>query len=292
MRSVSADGAARPADGTGRIQGASAFGMSTPARRTVGWSAALYLLLTCALAGWLHPGVLVLAVPLVYVRLALSLHETLHRYRPDQLGVWLRLAAVLDTPLALGYREHRILHLLHHRYSGAAGDPERPLIDNPAALAFLHALVVPERSFLQWVRERGIDGRLARETALRALLFAVALAVEPAVFLVYLVALRLSIGTAGFVFHHLLHARQGRIGTYALPGGPRVFHLGCLLFGSQPMRILARHRAHHLWPRCDLESLPDLPDDLELPAGRAGPGVRRAAAQAASSRHRSPACAA
>lgn len=292
MRSVSADGAAGPVDGSGRPRGTSAWGMSTSARRTVCWSVALYLLLTCALVGWVHPGVLALAVPLVYVRLALSLHETFHRHRPEQLGIWLRLAALLETPLALGYREHRVLHLLHHRYCGAAGDPERPLIDNPAALAFLHALVVPERSFVRWVRERGIDGRLARETALRALLFGVALAVDPAVFLVYLVALRLSIAIAGFVFHHLLHARQGRIGTYALPGGPRVFHLGCLLFGSEPMRILARHRAHHLWPRSDLESLPDLPDDLELPPGRAGAGVRQAAARAAASGQRSRACAA
>lgn len=244
------------------------------------WSLVLYLLLAAALAGWMPVWWLVPAVPLVYVRLSLALHETLHRRRAAQVGPWLRLGAILETPLALGYREHRALHLRHHRFNGAPGDPERALIVNPALIAFGYAMAVPERAAWQWVREHGIDAPLARDATVRALLFAAALAVNPLVFAVYLLTLRLSIGGAGFVFHHLLHRRQGRIGTFALPGGAAARRLACLLFGPEPLRILTRHRAHHLWPQRAVHDLPDFPDDLELPPGRLSP-ARRLAAEAA-----------
>jgi hypothetical protein len=253
----------------------------------------LYLLLAATLAELIPAALMALAVPLVYVRLSLVLHETMHRHRAAQVTPWLRLGAILETPLALGYREHRALHLQHHRFNAAPGDPEYPLIASPAALAFLHALLVPERAALRWVRRHGIDPALAREGALRALLFSAALLANPGVFLVYLLSLRLSIACGGFVFHHLLHRHGARTGTFALPGGVWARRLGGLLFGREPMLILARHRAHHLWPQRDVHALPDLPDDLELPPGRLGPAAcRAAAAPAATPTPRSPACAA
>jgi hypothetical protein len=160
-------------------------------------------------------------------------------------------------------------------------------------VAFLHALLVPERAALLWVRRHGIDRALARDGALRALLFSAALLVNPGVFLVYLLSLRLSIACASFVFHHLLHRHGGRTGTFALPCSAWARQLGGLLFGREPMLILTRHRAHHLWPRLHVHALPDLPGDLELPPGRLGPAAcRAAAAPAPTPIQRNPACAA
>jgi fatty acid desaturase len=259
-------------------------------RLTWAWSLVLYLVLAAALADWIPAEWMVVAVPFIYVRLSLALHETLHVHRANRLSAWLRLGVILETPLALGYREHRALHLRHHRFNGAQGDPEQLLIASPALQAFGHALLVPERAAWQWVREHGVDAPLARGVAVRALLFAAALLANPAVFLMYLTVLRLSIGCAGFVFHHLLHQRKGRIGTFSLPGGLWVLRVGQLLFGEESMRILAHHREHHLWPQCPTGALPTLPNHLELPPGRQSPVAHQAVAQAAPNSPRNPPC--
>ncbi len=89
--------------------------------------------------------------------------------------------------------------------------------------------------------------------------------------------LRASIGAAGFVFHHVLHSRDGRLGTFALPVPDAVVRIGGVVFGTEPMLILARHRAHHLWPELRVRDLPDLPGGFELPAGPVSPALRAAA---------------
>lgn len=229
---------------------------------------ALYVVLALGAQGAVPLWALAAAVPLVYVRLALALHELMHRSHPRSLGAYFRLAVLLETPWALGYREHRVLHLRHHRCNAGPGDPERDLIAASAPRALWLALTVPERSTLAWLREKGLPAALGPGHVLRAVLFVSVACLAPAAFTVYWVALRLSIGISGFCFHHLLHARSGRLGTFALPGGARTLRWGGWFFGQQPMLILYRHRAHHLWPQLPVDALPDLPDDLELAPGR------------------------
>ena len=60
-------------------------------------------------------------MPLVYVRLSLALHETLHRRRAVQVGPWLRLGAILETPVGS----------MHGRYRMVADDGEH--FDAPIA---------------------------------------------------------------------------------------------------------------------------------------------------------------
>ena len=237
---------------------------------TLLWSVALYGLLALGAFGTLPLWALPALIPLVYVRLALALHEMMHRCHPAGLPVFFRLAIVLETPWALGYREHRLLHLRHHRFNAGPGDPELRLIAAPALQAFWLACTVPERSTLAWAREKGLSAVLGPACWVRAALFLAVAWASPAAFLVYWLALRLSIGVSGFCFHHLLHSRQGRLGTFPLPGGAWVMRAGRWLFGRGPMLILARHRAHHLWPGLAVDALPDLPDDLELPPGQLG----------------------
>ena len=67
--------------------------------------------------------------------------------------------------------------------------------------------------------------------------------------------------------HHLLHQRDGRLGTFSLPATPALLALGRQLFGEEPMLILQRHRAHHLWPALRVRDLPELPPGFELPPG-------------------------
>jgi fatty acid desaturase len=247
-------------------------------RATLGWTLVLYAALALALGGWIAPWWLLPTVPLVYVRLSLAMHELLHLRAGARVPAFHRLAMIFDTPVGLGYREHRAIHLRHHRHSAGALDPELFQIRGGPLRAFIGALLVPELSLWHWLRRRGVSAALARGAALRALCFMTIAALNPPVFLFYWLALRLSIGASGFVFHHLLHQRGGRLGTYALPGTPALFRAGRLLFGEEPMLILQRHRAHHLWPQLRVRDLPDLPPDLALPPGALHDARRSAAA--------------
>jgi fatty acid desaturase len=246
-------------------------------RATFGWTIAIYALLAGALTGLLPAPLLVVAVPLVYVRLSLALHELLHLRPAARVPAFHRLAMIFDTPFGLGYREHRALHLRHHRCGAGAADPELHQIEGGHLRAFGHALVAPERALVMWVRARGIRAPLAREGGFRLAAFVLVAALNPTVFLLYWLVLRVSIAAAGFVFHHILHNRDGRLGTFALPVPDAALRIGGVVFGAEPMLILARHRAHHLWPELRVRDLPDLPRGFDVPAGPIAPALRAAA---------------
>jgi fatty acid desaturase len=236
-------------------------------RTTLVWSLLLYAALAAALLGLVSPLWLLVAVPLIYVRLSLALHELMHLRSAAHVPAFHRLAMILDTPFGLGYREHRVIHLRHHRSSAGPDDPELYQIAGGHARALLGALLVPERSLVSWVRTHGMSRALLRDAAFRCAVFVAVAAVDPVVFAVYWLTLRASIGAAGFIFHHLLHQRDGRLGTFSLPFSPGLLAAARQLFGEEPMLILQRHRAHHLWPSLRVRDLPDLPPGFDLPPG-------------------------
>jgi fatty acid desaturase len=262
---------------SGVTMGRDAFEARRYLRATFAWTIVMYALLGAALAGLAPAMLLVVAVPLVYVRLSLALHELLHLRAAARVPAFHRLAMILDTPFGLGYREHRALHLSHHRRGADGGDPELFQIAGGHFRALACSLVAPERSLVVWIRTRGISASLAREASLRLVVFVLAATLNPMVFLLYWIVLRASIGAAGFVFHHVLHNRNGRLGTFSLPVSEGALRVGYALFGTEPMLILARHRAHHLWPELRVRELPDLPRGFELPPGPVTPASRAAA---------------
>jgi hypothetical protein len=242
---------------------------------------ALYGVLAAALLGLLPAWALVPAVPWLYVRLSLSLHELLHARAAAGVPAFHRLAMIFDTPFGLGYREHRAIHLRHHRFGGGDRDPERYQIAGGHFRALGNALTTPERSLAAWIRTRGLEAPLLRAACFRFACFCVVAAIDPVVFVVYWLVLRASIGGAGFVFHHLLHNRGGRLGTYALPCPPWAVRIGRLAFGDEPMLILAHHRSHHLWPSVRVRDLPALPATFALPPGPISAATRASAARVA-----------
>ncbi len=263
--------AARPWLGPESLPHAGAFRNELDARsyvrRTFVLTISLYAVLAAALWGPLPWWTLLVAVPWLYVRLALALHELLHARAPDDVPAFHRLAMIFDTPLGLGFREHREIHLDHHRYGVDRRDPERAQIEGSHLRALLMALSTPERALVHRLHTRGLDAALVRQAGLRLVVFCALLAANPAVFVVYCLVLRASIGASGYVFHHVLHNRRGALGTYALPVSARIARAGQALFGEEPMLILARHRSHHLWPDVRVRDLPALAATFDLPAG-------------------------
>jgi hypothetical protein len=220
----------------------------------------LYASLGLALAGLLPAWALAIAVPLVYLRLALALHELLHVRSADAVPFFHRLTMVFETPLCLGYREHRAVHFAHHRFASTERDPERYQIVGGPVRAFANALVSPERGFVHWVRTHGVSRTLAVEGGLRLAGFVAVASINPRVFLVYWVALRVSVGIAAFVFHHVLHNDHGRLGTFRPAVSRGVIRASGWLFGTEPMLIVTEHERHHAWPRVRARDLPLLPE--------------------------------
>ena len=262
------------------------------ARRTLVLTLASYALLAGALAGWISPWLFPVVVPLVYVRLSLALHELMHARAASDVSWFHRLAMIFDTPLGLGYREHRAIHLAHHRYATTPRDPELFQIRGSHLAAFANALLAPERAALDWTHRRGMSRALRRHMLARGVAFVALVAWNPAVFAVYWVTLRLCIGGSSFVFHHLLHSRAGVLGNHASPAAlRRLLPLAWVLFGHEPVVIVRDHRLHHAHPKVRASDLPKVGSSRAPPrtcARRgAGPFRRRAQCRARLAKSRS-----
>lgn len=220
----------------------------------------LYAALGAAFLRVLPVWVLTVIVPFVYLRMALALHELLHVCPPEQVPRFHQLTMIFESPMCLGYREHRAIHFAHHRFASTERDPERYQIVGGPVRAFANALISPERGFIHWVQAHGISRSLAIDAGIRAAAFALLVWVNPRVFVAYWVSLRLSVGFASFVFHHVLHNFEGRLGTFPLPVSDALLRAAGVLFGREPMLILTEHERHHSWPRVRARDLPLLPE--------------------------------
>lgn len=231
-------------------------------RSTLAYALTLYAALALAFARVLPAWALAVVVPLVYLRLTLALHELMHVCPAPDVPFFHRLTLVMETPLGLGYREHRAIHFAHHRFASTVRDPELYQIRGGPLRAFGNAMISPEHHAVAWVRRHGVSVSLAVEGAIRLAVFAAVFLINPWVFLVYWVSLRLSVGFASFVFHHVLHNDEGRLGTFPLPLARGVVRAAGLAFGAEPMLIITEHERHHLWPRVRARDLPRLPSPL------------------------------
>ncbi len=243
-------------------------------RLTLAYALTLYSALGFALAGLLPAWALAPIVPLVYLRLALALHELMHVRPTSDVPFFHRLTMILETPLCLGYREHRAMHFLHHRFAATARDPEIYQIRGGPIRAFGNAMISPERGCVAWVRRHGVSGSLALEGSIRLAIFGMVLAINPWIFFVYWVSLRFSLGVTNFVFHRVLHARDGLLGTFPLPLAPALARAAGAIFGGEPMLILTQHERHHRWPGVRARDLPRPPEALSACDGTALPAER------------------
>lgn len=220
----------------------------------------LYIALGAAFLRLIPSWALAVVVPFIYLRMALALHELLHVCTPDEVPRFHQLTMIFESPMCLGYREHRAIHFAHHRFASTERDPERYQIVGGPLRAFANAVISPERGFIHWVRAHGLSRSLAIDAAIRAAAFVALAWINPRVFVVYWLSLRLSVGFASFVFHHVLHNLDGRLGTFPLPVSQSIVAAARLLFGREPMLILTEHERHHVWPRVRARDLPLLPE--------------------------------
>jgi len=214
-----------------------------------------------------------LTLPVLYVRCALSVHELMH-VRPADRVLWIqRLMMVLESPFCVGYREYRDIHLRHHRFAGTEKDPEFFQIEGGHFRAFCHAMMSSEIACAYWLKEHGLDRRLAFGIVVRATCF-VAIAVNfPWAFLAYLVVMRIAIGGSNFLFHHVLHQRSGEYGSFALRPPSWIDFVSRVVLGADMRHIVFEHDAHHAWQLVKAGRLPGLLEDYPKAGFTATPAV-------------------
>lgn len=218
----------------------------------------IYASLAVAMAGWAPMLVLAPVVVVAYLRGALLTHELIHVRRPEQVTWMLRMMMLFDTPLGLGYREHQSIHLRHHQQAATEADPEFFQIRGGRLRALGAAMLGSELAAAHWVISRGVSSTLRREATVRGLVMLTLVALEPGVFLQYWLILRLTIGVANYMFHHVLHYRRGEYGTFALRL-PRPLEAALhLVLGRSLAAVLCEHDAHHAWGHIKAEHLPGL----------------------------------
>jgi fatty acid desaturase len=227
-------------------------------RVSLAYLVAIYGLLGVAMAGLAPVWLLVLLVPPLYVRTALSAHELMHVCPAGRVSFVHRLMMILDTPVGLGYREHRDIHMRHHRSPATERDPEFFQIRGGHLRALASSMVSPEWAFVRYLREKRLSRSWAAEASVRAAVFAALAWASPFVFLAYWVVLRASVGVSNFLFHHALHYRAGRYGTFRLEPSARVDRVLRFLLGTESVLILYEHPAHHAWLQVKARCLPDV----------------------------------
>jgi hypothetical protein len=220
---------------------------------------AIYGLLGLAMAGLVPAWLLFVLVPPLYVRAALSIHELMHICPVGQVPFLHRLMMVVETPVGLGYREHRDIHVRHHQNPACERDPEFFQIRGGHLRALASSMVSPEWAFVRYWREKRLTRPWGAEAALRATVFVALAWANPVVFLAYWVTLRATVGVSNFLFHHALHYRAGRYGTFRLELPAPVDRVLRVLLGAELVLILCEHPAHHAWLQVKARYLPDIP---------------------------------
>ena len=221
--------------------------------------AAIWVLLLCAMAGWVHPLVLVLC-PWLYVRFELYSHELLHCRSGKQLNPMLRWMSVCQSVCHMDYDGYRLYHLDHHRHLKTTEDPEYYLESSRPWVALLKAMACIEMGAIRYLRLycREFTWREWTGIALRAALFVAMGWWNWRVFAIYFVTMRVGIGVADFYFHHVLHNDNHRVGRAFRGLHARCPWLTGGVLGSDSIAILIWHDEHHAYPRVSARYLSTL----------------------------------
>lgn len=89
--------------------------------------------------------------PILIVRWMLAVHELFHLKTDTEVWWTTRFLAMSFTPLALGYREFRNIHLRHHEYMNTKQDAEFFQIKGGYISGFWNALTSPDQALFRWI---------------------------------------------------------------------------------------------------------------------------------------------
>lgn len=222
----------------------------------------LYLLLVyahlgAALAGHLPLWTFCVFAPMYVSRWMIGLHETLHQIRYEDTPLIIRLHLLIVTPISLGFREIREIHMRHHAYTLTERDPDLYHIRGGFVMAFVKATLSPEISAYYWIKNSGVDKELAAGMAIRFALFVQLVGMLGWDSIWYFIPVRLAYGACMFSISHFLHHSEGMYGTFPPNFGSVLDTLIKAYFGKAAWQTLCYHDIHHDYPKIAAFKLPE-----------------------------------
>lgn len=186
-------------------------------------------------------------------------HELIHadtRGAPSRHPA--RQLLILMGPLHLGYREHREMHLLHHREEGSPRDPDYLTLQPSGLVSLLFCFLQPELFFIEYVRRYGVR-RVAPGLAVRLAVYLGLMFLGGWTgFILYNATVRLGNTIAWFVFGWVLHGRVfwGQVRPPRFP--EPLASIWVLLVGRENLYGMRFHFLHHVFPHIPDRHLPEV----------------------------------
>lgn len=217
----------------------------------------VYVHFAICLAGYLPLWTFCVCAPMYVSRWMIGLHETLHLVRWEDTPLLIRLHLLIVTPISLGFREIRDIHMRHHAYTLTEKDPDLYHLRGNTVAAFVKATFSPEIAAYHWLREKGIDKELGMGMALRFVFFMLLVGSLGWTSLWYFVPVRLAYGACMFSISHFLHHKHGTYGTFIPQFGKLLDSVITLYFGRAALQTLCYHDIHHDYPKIAASKLPE-----------------------------------
>jgi fatty acid desaturase len=217
----------------------------------------VYIHFGICLAGYLPMWTFCVGAPMYVSRWMIGLHETLHLVKLEDTPLLIRLHLLIVTPISLGYKEIRDIHMRHHAYTLTERDPDLYHIHASFIGGFIKATFSPEISAYHWIREKGVDRQLGIGMAIRFTLFVMLAGSLGWSSLWYFIPVRLAYGTCMFSISHFLHHDGGLYGTFPPKFNRLLGGFISVYFGRAAMQTLCYHDIHHDYPKIAAFKLPE-----------------------------------
>lgn len=217
----------------------------------------IYLHYAIAVSGLAPLWTFCFLAPIFVARWMIGLHDIMHICKPQDVNVIIWFHLLILTPLSLGYREMRDIHMRHHAYTVTEHDPDLYHIQGNIFSAYLNVLFSPELSFYYWVKEKGVDKQLLQGILIRLILFMCLVYWLGWMSLWYFIPVRLAYGTGMFSISYPLHRKDKKYGTFQPRLANWLKESMRICLGNAAINTLYYHDIHHDYPKIQAVKLPE-----------------------------------
>lgn len=196
-------------------------------------------------SGLLPLWMMVFFVTVMLTRWMIAFHELLHLRKAEELDLVTRLFPLPFSPINLGYREYREIHIGHHRHVATTQDPDAFHILGGHLKAFVGAMTQHEQATVRYIKANGFTRELVIMMLIRLAVFIAMLTASPVAFLQFWLVIRVTHTINDYIFFHLVHYRAGQYATFPISLPAIIRYPAQLLYGIDVVYATMHHDIHH-----------------------------------------------
>jgi len=234
--------------------------------KIIAFTLGLYLVFFAFVTNYINVWLIIPVSSILVTRWMIAFHELFHLKKADDLDWMTRLVPIPFSPVNLGYREYRQIHMGHHRHTAQKEDPDAFHIRGGHLKALLGALTQHEQATYRFIKQHGLSKEFTVMFGLRAALFFILLLAFGKAFLAWFLVLRITYVINDYVFFHLVHYRAGpegkfkhgksSYGTFKIPLPTWLQYPAIVIYGIDVVYATMHHDIHHHNTRIAAKYLP------------------------------------